>query len=107
MLDANRTLVFLSIGSFVVIVATCLARTASNFQPTESVWTTFLNKSGWSNGIDFLTGLVSPSYIYAWIHGAVHLAEDCRNSGVVVPRALMSTVFIGFIAFFVLAMIVM
>ncbi|KAL1592459.1 hypothetical protein SLS59_009812 [Nothophoma quercina] len=74
---------------------------------TESVWTTFLNESGWSNGIAFLTGLVSPNYMYAGIDGAVHLAEECRNPGVVVPRALMSTVSIGFITSFIFAIIMM
>jgi choline transport protein len=100
-------LVFVSIGSFVAIVVTCLAQTAPNFQSTESVWTTFINESGWSNGIAFLTGLVSPNYMYAGIDGAVHLAEECKNPGVIVPRAMMSTVSIGFITSFIFAIIMM
>jgi choline transport protein len=96
-----------SISSFIVIVITCLVRTAPHFRPTESVWTTFLNDSGWSDGIAFLTGLVSPNYMYAGIDGAVHLAEECKNPGVVVPRALMSTVSIGFVTSFVFAIIMM
>lgn len=35
--------------------------------------------------------------MYAGIDGAIHLAEDCKNAAVVVPRALMSTIFIGFV----------
>lgn len=99
--------VFVSIASFLAIVITCLARTAPNFQSTDLVWTTFLNESGWSNGIAFLTGLVSPNYMYAGIDGAVHLAEECKNPAMVVPRALMSTVFIGFITSFIFAIIMM
>lgn len=99
--------VFVSIASFLAIIITCLARTAPNFQSTDLVWTTFLNESGWSNGIAFLTGLVSPNYMYAGIDGAVHLAEECKNPAMVVPRALMSTVFIGFITSFIFAIIMM
>lgn len=99
--------VFVSIASFLAIIITCLARTAPNFQSTDLVWTIFLNESGWSNGIAFLTGLVSPNYMYAGIHGAVHLAEECKNPAMVVPRALMSTVFIGFITSFIFAIIMM
>lgn len=108
-LEAYRILqtVFVSIGSFIVIVITCLARTAPDFQSTGTVWTTFLNDSGWSNGIAFLTGLVSPNYMYAGIDGAVHLAEECSNPAVVVPRALMSTLCIGFITSFILAISMM
>ena len=107
MLNANRRLVFVSVGSFVVIVVTCLARAASNFQPTKPLWSTFLNEGGWSNGIDFLTGLISPKHMYVRVDVEVHLAEDCKNLGVVVPRVLMSIVFIGSITSFVFAIIMM
>jgi choline transport protein len=86
-----------SIGGFLLIVITCIARTAPNFRPTELVWTVFLNESGWSDGVAFMTGLVSPNYMYAGIDGAIHLAEECKNAAVVVPRALMSTICIGFV----------
>ena len=67
------------------------------------VWHTFLNDSGWTNGVAFLTGLVNPNYMYAGIDGAIHLAEECKNAAVVVPRALMSTIIIGFVTSFIFA----
>ncbi|KAH8678445.1 amino acid/polyamine transporter I [Xylariales sp. PMI_506] len=92
---------FLSIFSFLAITITCLAR-ASSFQTSEFVWKTFINESGWSSdGVAFLIGLVSPNYMYAGIDGALHLAEECKNAAVVVPRALMSTITIGFITSFI------
>lgn len=48
----------------------------------------------------FLIGLVSPNYMYAGIDGALHLAEECTNAAVVVPRALISTTIIGFLTSF-------
>jgi choline transport protein len=97
--------VFISITSFVAIVITSLARTSPKFQPTEVVWTTFLNDSGWVDGIAFLTGLVNPNYMYAGIDGAIHLAEECKNAAIVVPRALMSTITIGFVTSFIFAIV--
>jgi choline transport protein len=97
--------VFVSISTFVVLVITSLARTSPNFQPSEVVWTTFLNDSGWVDGIAFLTGLVNPNYMYAGIDGAIHLAEECKNAAVVVPRALMSTITIGFVTSFIFAIV--
>ncbi|PYI16088.1 putative choline transporter [Aspergillus violaceofuscus CBS 115571] len=88
---------FITLASFFVIVIVCLARTAPNFQPNAHVWATFLNDSGWtSGGVAFLTGLVSPNYMYAGIDGALHLAEECKDAARVVPRALISTLVIGF-----------
>ena len=80
---------------------TCLARYAPEYEPSRNVWETFINDSGWgSGGVAFLTGLVSPNYMYAGIDGALHLAEECQNAATMVPRALMSTVSIGFVTTF-------
>ncbi|KAJ5375252.1 hypothetical protein N7517_007258 [Penicillium concentricum] len=92
---------FATLASFFVITITCLARSSSNYQPSINVWGTFVNDSGWSSGgVAFLTGLVTPNYMYAGIDGALHLAEECQNASTVVPRALMSTLLIGFVSSF-------
>ncbi|CAG7949885.1 unnamed protein product [Penicillium nalgiovense] len=92
---------FATLGSFFVITITCVARSSANYQPSVSVWGTFVNDSGWSSGgVAFLTGLVTPNYMYAGIDGALHLAEECKNASTVVPRALMSTLLIGFVSSF-------
>lgn len=101
------TSVFLSVSTFLVLIITSLARTSPKYQPAEVVWTTFLNQSGWNNGVAFLTGLVNPNYMYAGIDGAIHLAEECKNASVVVPRALMSTITIGFITSWVFAIVML
>jgi choline transport protein len=60
-----------------------------------------MNNYGWSSdGIVFLTGLVNANYIYSGIDGAIHLAEECKNAAVAVPRALISTTIIGFLTSF-------
>ena len=41
--------------------------------------------------------------MYAGLDGAIHLAEDCKNAAQAVPRALMSTVAIGFVTSFAFA----
>jgi amino acid transporter len=95
---SDKRIVFVTIASFLVIVITCVARSAPHYEPSKAVWATFLNDSGWnSGGVAFLTGLVTPNYMYAGIDGALHLAEECKNASTVVPRALMSTLSIGFV----------
>ena len=41
--------------------------------------------------------------MYAGIDGAIHLAEECKNPARVVPRAIISTLVIGFITSFTFA----
>ncbi|KAH8725196.1 amino acid/polyamine transporter I [Phaeosphaeriaceae sp. PMI808] len=98
---------FLSITSFLGVMITSLARTAPNFHPSEAVWGTFINQSGWVDSVAFLAGLVNPNYMYAGIDGAVHLAEDCKNAVVVIPRALMSTIVAGFVTAFAFAAVML
>lgn len=90
-----------------MVVIVSLARTGPHYQSSEFVWTTFVNESGWVDGIAFLTGLINPTYMYAGIDGAIHLAEECKNAAVVVPRALLSTISIGFVTSFVFAIVML
>jgi choline transport protein len=94
-------IVTISIFSFIAIIITCLARSAHK-QTSEFVWTTFINESGWSSdGLVFLTGLINPNYMFGGLDGVLHLAEECSNAATAVPRALMTTVAIGFVSSFV------
>ncbi|KZL87436.1 choline transport [Colletotrichum incanum] len=89
---------FLSLAGFFVITVTCLAR-SKHKQDDAFVWATFVNESGWSSsGIVFLTGLLNPNFIYSGLDGAIHLAEECTNASSTIPRALISTVTIGFVS---------
>ncbi|KXH50652.1 hypothetical protein CSIM01_01501 [Colletotrichum simmondsii] len=91
---------FLSLTGFFVITVTCLARSGEK-QKDSFVWTTFVNESGWSSkGIVFLTGLLNPNFIYSGLDGAIHLAEECTNASSAIPKALISTMTIGFVSAF-------
>jgi choline transport protein len=95
--------VFLSLIAFFVITITCLAESNPK-QSSDFVWREFVNTSGWSSdGVVFLTGLVNPNFIFSGLDGAIHLAEECTNAAVAVPRALVSTVAIGFVTALVFA----
>lgn len=92
--------VYISLIAFFVITVTCLARSETK-QDRAFVWTAFINQSGWSSrGIVFLTGLLNPNFIYSGLDGAIHLAEECTHSASTIPRALISTVVIGFVSSF-------
>lgn len=100
-LEPNFRLVMNSLLSFFAIVITCLAR-STNKQTSEFVWTTFINESGWSSdGVVLLTSLINPNYMFGGFDGVLHLAEECSNAATAIPRALMSTIIIGFVSSFV------
>lgn len=84
-----------------IVFITCLSRTSS-FQSSTFVWTNFpLPQGGWKNhGVVFLTGMANPNFMFAGLDGAIHLAEECTNPSRAVPRALLSTVAVGFVTAF-------
>ncbi|KAF4781691.1 hypothetical protein HER10_EVM0002060 [Colletotrichum scovillei] len=81
---------------FLVFQAFNIAFTAYNiFLMKRTAW------SGWSSkGIVFLTGLLNPNFIYSGLDGAIHLAEECTNASSAIPKALISTITIGFVSAF-------
>ncbi|KPM37120.1 hypothetical protein AK830_g9451 [Neonectria ditissima] len=93
----------ISLVSFFVILVTCLARSQSK-QDDSFVWGNFVNPTGWkADGVVFLIGLSNPNFIYSGLDGAVHLAEECTDAARTVPKALMSTIVVGFITGFAFA----
>jgi len=92
--------VLISLGFFVIIFISCLALAPTKNSSTF-VWSTYVNLSnGWPDGLVSFFGLVNPTYAYSGIDGALHLAEECANAAVAVPRALMWTLLLGFLSAF-------
>lgn len=64
----------------------------------SAIFTSTENISGWSSyGGAFLVGLINSSYCYGLIDTAVHLAEEVPNPQINVPKALFTTVIVGFV----------
>lgn len=90
--------VFLTLTTFVVSVIASLAR--SEKQTSTYVWTNFESNNGWPPAVSFLTGLITPCYMYAGLDAALHLAEETRTPRRDVPLALLWTIGIGFLTAF-------
>lgn len=82
-------------GSFLAILIRSSPKASSQF-----VWTTFINQTGWSDGVCFITSLLTPCFIYSGLDAALHLAEEVPNPRVAVPQACLSAVGIGFLTSF-------
>lgn len=74
----------------------------------EFIFTNTENFSGWSSyGISFIVGLVNANYCFGIIDSAIHLAEEVPNPEINVPKALYTTVAIGFLTAWPLAIVFM
>ncbi|UKZ79686.1 hypothetical protein TrVFT333_007446 [Trichoderma virens FT-333] len=93
---------FLTLSTFLTISIVCLAR--GDKQSSTWVWTNFQPSSGWPPVVSFFTGLTTHAYMFGGLDSALHLAEETLDASRTVPKALMSTIGIGFFSGFVFSM---
>jgi len=66
--------------------------------PAKEVFTTFENGNDWSSvGLATLIGIVGPTTTYLGADSAVHLSEELRDAGHVLPRAMFSAAIINYV----------
>ncbi|KAL6786148.1 amino acid transporter [Trichoderma sp. SZMC 28012] len=82
-------------GSFFAMLIRSSPKAPSNF-----VWTTFINQTGWPDGVCFMSSLLTTCFIYSGLDASLHLAEEVPNPRIAVPRACLGAIAIGFLTAF-------
>lgn len=85
---------YATVSGFLVFMISVLA-CSSPKQSASTVFTTWNNQTGWSDGTAFLLGVGTAMYTFLATDGATHIAEELPNPGRNVPRAMMLTMAIG------------
>ncbi|SCU86947.1 LANO_0C09648g1_1 [Lachancea nothofagi CBS 11611] len=73
---------------------------------SNEVFGEFRNTTGWSSSaMAFIVGLINPLWAYAGIDSATHMVDEVgyKQSRKLVPRAIISTILIGFVTSFTYA----
>lgn len=64
--------------------------------PAEETFTKFADDNGWGSlGLATLIGMVGPTTTYLGSDSAVHLSEELKDAGYVLPRAMFSAAIIN------------
>ena len=74
---------------------TALLVQSSPKAPSKFVWATFINYTGWPDGVCFIIGLSTSCFMYIGLDASMHIAEECLNPSRTVPLAMISAVLIG------------
>ncbi|KAL8683513.1 MAG: hypothetical protein Q9186_000553 [Xanthomendoza sp. 1 TL-2023] len=62
----------------------------------QAVFGTFINLGGWdTQAYSFFIGLVGSAYAFVGADAAVHMAEEIKDSAVVIPRAILFSIAIN------------
>ncbi|KAG7663765.1 HNM1 [[Candida] subhashii] len=96
----NGTL-YISLFSYTVILITVLVCSRGRYQSAEFVFVQFENNTGWkSSGIAFIVGLINPAWSFSCLDSVTHLSEETSKPRTDIPKAVLSTVTIGFVTAF-------
>ncbi|CAG7558132.1 unnamed protein product [Fusarium equiseti] len=90
------SVLWLSIVGFVASLATLLAVQEVK-QPSKSVFTEFINVSGWTDGWAAMIGLASCLWAYCGIDAPSHLSEEVDNPSRNIPIAILTTIILGIV----------
>jgi amino acid transporter len=91
----NKTAIIWSLTGAVVIIITCLATASPNFQSGKFVFGTYINDSGWNDGVAWILGLLQSSFGLTGYDAVSHMVEEMPNPHINAPRVMVLAVAIG------------
>ncbi|KAF2216292.1 hypothetical protein CERZMDRAFT_64731 [Cercospora zeae-maydis SCOH1-5] len=91
----NKAAIIWSITGFVVICIAVLACASPDFNSGDLVYRTFLNETGWPDGIAWLLGLLQGTLGLTGYDATAHMVEEIPNAVVEAPKILIYCVAIG------------
>ncbi|KAB5590561.1 Choline transporter [Ceratobasidium theobromae] len=91
----NRAALTWSITGVVVISITCLACASPTYQSPQFVFRTYINESGWNNGVAWILGLLQSAFGLTGFDAVSHIVEEMPSPHIHAPRAMILAVLIG------------
>ncbi|ELU42234.1 choline transporter [Rhizoctonia solani AG-1 IA] len=87
----NRAALTWSLVGVTVISITCLACSSPNYESAQFVFRTYINETGWNNGVAWLLGLLQSAFGLT----VSHIVEEMPSPHIHAPRAMILAVLIG------------
>jgi len=84
----------LSLLAFFVVIPVA-SRNTPKFASTPEVWGTFRNGTDWPLGFSVLMSFLAVIWTLSGYDAPFHLTEECSNSAVAAPRAIVTTSSMG------------
>ncbi|GAA5995675.1 hypothetical protein JCM5350_007799 [Sporobolomyces pararoseus] len=106
----NSAAIIWSLSGAVIVIIVTLATAGANgnnFQSADFVFRTFLNESGWNNGVAWILGLLQSSFGLIGLDALSHMVEEVPQPHLNIPKAMIWAVCIGASSSFVVLMVLL
>ncbi|CAI6088268.1 unnamed protein product [Clonostachys chloroleuca] len=84
-----------SLAGFLIISIAALARAAPDYATAEFVFATFINTTGWPDGVAWLLGLLQGGLGLTGFDAVAHMIEEIPNAAVEGPKIMIYCQYIG------------
>ncbi|KPM46170.1 hypothetical protein AK830_g271 [Neonectria ditissima] len=96
-----------SVAGFFIISITLLACAAPNYATADYVFATFINTTGWPDGIAWLLGLLQGGLGLTGFDAVAHMIEEIPNAAVEGPKIMLYCQYIGISTGFLFLLVVL
>ncbi|TKX25823.1 putative choline transport protein [Elsinoe australis] len=94
------TIVWSTVG-FIIICIVALSTAAPNFNSASTVFSLFINETGWPDGVAWLLGLLQGGLALTAFDSVAHMVEEIPNAAIEAPRIMVYAVAFGLFTGFV------
>ncbi|CAN8102651.1 unnamed protein product [Discula destructiva] len=100
----NKAAFLWSLAGFAIICITVLACATPDYQSASFVFGSFINESGWPDGLSWLLGLLQGAFALTGFDAVIHMIEEIPRPQIEGPRIMLSCIVIGMFTGFVFLM---
>jgi len=97
----NKAAISWSLAGAATIAIVCLACQSGHYQPASFVFGSYINETGWNNGVAWILGLLQSSFGLTAYDAVSHMVEEMPNPHRNAPLAMVLAVVIGSVSSFI------
>ncbi|SCZ87486.1 BZ3500_MvSof-1268-A1-R1_Chr2-2g04952 [Microbotryum saponariae] len=97
----NQAALSWSLAGAATIAIVCLACKSGHYTSGKFVFATFINETGWNNGVSWILGLLQACFGLTGFDGVTHMVEEIPRPHINAPIAMCAAVLIGAVSSFI------
>ncbi|GAA5850360.1 hypothetical protein JCM5353_004359 [Sporobolomyces roseus] len=103
----NSAAIIWSLSGAAIVIIVTLATATPNYQSADFVFRTYLNESGWNNGVAWILGLLQSSFGLIGLDALSHMVEEIPQPHLNIPLAMIWAVCVGASSSFIVLMVLL
>jgi choline transport protein len=101
----NKAALIWSLAGVALIMITTLACASPQYQTGKFVFATYINRTGWNDGVAYILGLLQSTFALVGTDGATHIIDEMPRPHIYAPAAMIIAPIIGSLSAFIILIV--